>query len=301
MSRTKTPTTEITKDPISSEAGNVLTASQNALSTIVSAAGNEHDTAAKLIHMRTGRKQMGMLIQKLVTVTDLVDLQNIKESKSYKNFLHKNDNGTLVMLTSWAEYCEAIEGRSHITIDLDLKNLKELGPELFESMRNIGLGPSTMRSIRQLPEDKQALIQQAIDTTDKDDLAELIDSLVTKHIKEKETRDAKIQEQADSIEAKDSVAETNRRRIDELQEKAALLKKLPADEKAKVLCSEIAAQQTGIDQEIRTNFYNALQKLVDHGDGDHQAFINAQIQMLTDAVELLRNEFGGTGMAWENA
>lgn len=110
-----------------------------------------------------------------------------------------------------------------------------------------------------------------------------------------------LREAKENLDAKDEVAAKNQKRIAQLQEKNALLKKLPADERAKQLCAEIAAQQSGIDQEIRTNFFTALQTLVDHGGDDHQAFINSQIQMLHDAVKLLRDEFGGQGLAWEQA
>lgn len=108
-----------------------------------------------------------------------------------------------------------------------------------------------------------------------------------------------LREAKESLETKDTVAAKNQKRITQLQEKAVLLQKLPADEKVKQLCSEIAAQQSGIDQEIRTNFFSSLQALVDHGGDDHQAFINAQIQMLHDAVKLLSDEFGGQGVEWE--
>lgn len=271
---------------------------QQTSAAIVQAGQTEQEQVAKLINMRAGRRQMAEMIKKLVTVADLVDLQNLKESKGYKNFTTAIE-GKLVIITTWEDYCTIVEGRSRESIDLDLKNLNALGPELFESMRTVGIGPGTMRAIRQLPEDKQELIQQAVATTNKDDLAEFIEQIIVKTSKEKETLTKELDESKAAIVAKDEVAASNAKRISELQEKAVLLKKLPADQRAKQLCSEIASLQTGIDEEIRTNFFNALQALVDHGGDDHQAFINAQIQMLDDAVKLLRDEFGGVGMAWE--
>jgi hypothetical protein len=281
------------------EAAEAINQVQQTGAAIIQVAHGDHEQAAKAIHMRAGRRQMSALFQKLVTVSDLVDLQNIKESKSYKGFQHQTDDGKFVTITTWAEYCAEIEGRPHVTIDLDLKNLTVLGPELFETMRTVGIGPSTMRAIRQLPEEQQALIQQAVDTTNKDDLAEFIEQILVKKAKKEEQLTLQLNEAQAELEAKDEVAASNQKRINQLQEKAALLKKLSPDEKAKQLCSEIAAQQTGIDEEIRTNFFTALQALIDHGGDDHQAFINAQIQMLHDAVKLLRDEFGGQGVEWE--
>ncbi len=280
------------------EVVDAVTQVQQTGAAIIETAKQDNNAATAFINQRIGRKQAYGMVSKLLTVADLVDLQNIKDSKGYKGFIAFKDGKSLTV-SSWDEYCEVVEGRSRQTIDNELLNLNSLGPELFESMRTVGIGPSTMRAIRQLPEDKQELIQQAVATTNKDDLAEFIEQIIVKTSKEKETLAKGLDEAKAELEAKAAVAENNARRINELQEKAVLLQKLPADERAKKLCAEIAAQQSGIDQEIRTNFFTALQTLVDHGGDDHQAFINAQIQMLHDAVKLLRDEFGGAGVAWE--
>ena len=280
------------------EVVDAVTQVQQTGAAIIETAKQDNNAATAFINQRIGRKQAYGMVSKLLTVADLVDLQNIKDSKGYKGFIAFKDGKTLTV-SSWDEYCEVVEGRSRQTIDNELLNLNSLGPELFESMRTVGIGPGTMRAIRQLPEDKQELIQQAVATTNKDDLAEFIEQIIVKTSKEKETLTKELDESKAAIVAKDEVAASNAKRISELQEKAVLLKKLPADQRAKQLCSEIASLQTGIDEEIRTNFFNALQALVDHGGDDHQAFINAQIQMLHDAVKLLRDEFGGQGVAWE--
>jgi hypothetical protein len=280
------------------EAAEAINQAQQTGAAIIQVAHGDHEKASAIINQRIGRRTAYAMVAKLLTVADLVDLQNIKESKGYKNF-NTIISGKVITVSTWDEYCEHVEGRSRQTIDNELLNLNSLGPELFESMRTVGIGPGTMRAIRQLPEDKQELIQQAVATTNKDDLAEFIEQIIVKTSKEKETLTKELDESKAAIVAKDEVAASNAKRIGELQEKAVLLKKLPADAKAKQLCSEIAAQQTGIDEEIRTNFFNALQALVDHGGDDHQAFINVQIQMLHDAVKLLRDEFGGQGVEWE--
>lgn len=282
------------------EAADAVNQLQQTGAAIIQIAHGDHEKASAIINQRIGRRQMASMVQKLVTVADLVDLQNLKDSKGYKNFNAVID-GKVVTITTWEEYCTLVEGRSRESVDLELKNLNALGPELFESMRTVGIGPGTMRAIRQLPEEQKALIQQAVDTTNKDDLAEFIEQMLVKKAKKEEQLTLQLDEAKAELEAKDEVAASNQKRINQLQEKAALLKKLSPDEKAKQLCSEIASQQTGIDEEIRTNFFNALQALVDHGGDDHQAFINAQIQMLDDAVKLLRDEFGGAGLAWEQA
>jgi hypothetical protein len=169
--------------------------------------------------------------------------------------------------------------------------IKYLSPKLQTTAPALALLGKT-KMFELMTEDDDALAQLADGGTVAGMSLDDIDRMSSRELR-KALREAK-----ESLEAKDEVAAKNQKRITQLQEKSVLLQKLPADEKAKQLRSEIAAQQTGIDEEIRTNFFNALQALVDHGD-DHQAFIDAQIQMLDDAVKLLRDEFGGVGMAWE--
>jgi len=299
MSRTPTKKEIEVAPAIPAETAEAINRSQQTGAAIIQAAQGEHEKASAVINQRIGRRQMASMVQKLVTVADLVDLQNLKESKGYKNFTTEID-GKVVIITTWEEYCTAIEGRSRESVDLDLKNLNSLGPELFESMRTVGLGPSTMRAIRNLPDDSQALIQQAVATKNKDDLAEFIEQIIVKSAKEKETVTKQLDEAKADLEAKDAVAADNQKRIAQLQEKAVLIKKLPKDEKAKQLCAEVASLQIGIDEELRTNFSNALELLRKHSGDDHQAFIDSQIQLLHDAVQFLQTEFGTQGMEWEN-
>ena len=299
MARTATKKEMDTAPEISTETAESINRSQQTGAAIIQAAQAEHETALKAIHQRVGRRQAYAMVSKLLTVADLVDLQNIKESKSYKGYIHTNEDGTRQPISTWDDFCSLVEGRSRQTVDNELLNLNTLGPELFESMRTVGIGPGTMRAIRQLPEDSQELIQQAVSTKDKDDLAEFIEQIIVKSAKEKEELNKKLEDAQANIVAKEEVAASNAKRINQLQEKAALLKKLPKDERAKELCSEIAAQQIGIDEELRTNFCNALEALRTHSGDDHQAFIDSQIQLLDDAVQFLRSEFGGQGMEWE--
>lgn len=172
--------------------------------------------------------------------------------------------------------------------------IKYLSPKLQSKAPALALLGKT-KMFELMTEDDDVLAQLADGGTVAGMSLDDIDRMSSRELR-KALRDAKA-----DLETKDEVAAKNQKRITQLQEKAVLLKKLPADDKVKQLRSEIAAQQTGIDEDIRTNFFTALQTLVDHGGDDHQAFINAQIQMLHDAVKLLRDEFGGQGVEWEEA
>ncbi len=297
MARKQTPTTEIDNQEVAPEVAQAAADIQNTSASIISAGVSEQEQVAKLINMRAGRRQMAEMIKKLVTVADLVDLQNLKDSKGYKNF-NAHIDGKLVTITNWEEYCTIVEGRSRESIDLDLKNLNALGPELFESMRTVGLGPSTMRAIRHLPDDQMELIQQAVSTTDKEDLAEFVEQLIAKNVKEKAALTKKVESLSQDIVAKDEVAKSNSERITELQEKAVLLTKMPLPERTKVLRTEIAQLTAGIDNDLRTNLWNALENFNALEGDDHVEFCKLQITELQSALDLLKQQFA-SGVEWE--
>ncbi|BEV09338.1 hypothetical protein [Methylophilus sp. DW102] len=152
--------------------------------------------ATALVNQRIGRKAVIDAVTKLLTVTDLIDLQRIKESKSYKG-AQVVVEGKLVTVTTWSDFCALVEDKSRESVDLEMANLDALGQPTFEALRKIGIGPSTMRSIRQLPDDDKALIEQVASTSNKDEVIDLIDGLVAKHQKQK----AELNEKVAALEA----------------------------------------------------------------------------------------------------
>lgn len=297
MARKQTTKTDLDTQEVAPEVAAAAVEIQQTSSAIISAAHSDHEQALKAINQRVGRRQAYAMVSKLLTVADLVDLQNIKESKSYKGYIHTDDQGNRQPISTWDDFCSLIEGRSRQTVDNELLNLTALGPQLFESMRTVGIGPGTMRAIRQLPEDKQELIQQAVATVNKDDLAEFIEQMIIKGSQEKEALQKKLQNAQDDIAAKDDVAASNAKRIDELQKKAFLIKKMPVDEQAKTMRTEIAGLVTEIDHDLRTNLWDALEKLRESNGDDFNDFCQLQLQELQNALDLLKQKFA-TGEAW---
>lgn len=141
---------------------------------------------AVLIGKRLGRKQIISSIQKLLSVTDVIDLKNIKDTKQYKGFRHQTDDGKWYSITTFEEYCVYVEGRSREAIDVDLKNLELLGADFFDASRQLGIGPATMRSLRKLPDDQKDELLEIANTGDKDVFLQTIDDLSAKHAREKE-------------------------------------------------------------------------------------------------------------------
>ncbi|WP_065204280.1 hypothetical protein [Shewanella woodyi] len=136
--------------------------------------------------IKIGQIQAFNFTAKLLTVSELKLLKEVKESKTYKGLTYINDKGEVLTVSTWVECCEHILKSSRQHIDDKLINLQQFGNEFFEASQNMGLGYRDLRKLRQLPEQEQALVidSDAIDMGDKDAVKELIEELTEKHAKE---------------------------------------------------------------------------------------------------------------------
>lgn len=229
MSRTKnnfpvTAAPEVNEEAVRAD----LVAADNL--AVAESYADEQSKIALEIGKRLGRRQMTTALRAFANVSELIDLQKIKESKQYKGFRLISESGELLTVSSWDEYCIHVEGRSRQSVDLDLLNFKKLGGEFFEAMHAIGIGPSSMRDIRQLPGDAQEALMLAAQTKDQDAFLDLAEALISKHTAEKAalkkaTADAKAQ-----YEAQCKVSELKQKTNDELQLEVARIAQLAPDE-----------------------------------------------------------------------
>lgn len=97
-------------------------------------------------HEVAGRVQALNMIGKVVTVTTLVQLRNVKESKAYKDIPN---------IGTWDKYCEYL-GFSREKLDFDLKNLSEFGEKFLVTVTSFGLGYRALRQLRQLKYDGES-------------------------------------------------------------------------------------------------------------------------------------------------
>lgn len=125
-------------------------------------------------------------MQKLATVASLKLIQKIKETKSYKGLVYKNESGELATVATFDEFCDLKLGAPRRTVDERLLCLNTFGEEFFEASQKIGLGYRELRKLRQLPADQQQLVieNEAVELGDKEALRELIDDLNAKHQQE---------------------------------------------------------------------------------------------------------------------
>jgi hypothetical protein len=201
-----------------------MAAAESELSVIQQSYTAEQREMSALIHEHIGRKQAFKAVEKLSTVSSLLAIQKIKESKLYRGFEYIDENQKCQRISSFEEYCLVIEGRSRQSVDLDLANMNAFGEEFFDAMSVIGIGPSKMRDMRKLPEnEKQALLEVA-KTGEKESFIDLASSIIAKHEAEKTTATNKISELEKTLVAKDSVLKDKNSVIDSKLDEIARLK-----------------------------------------------------------------------------
>lgn len=134
-----------------------------------------------------GKLQAFNNFKNYATVAEIISFKKIRESKQYKGLVYDDENGNSATVATLEELCPIFFGRSYRTLK-DLEDrLDCFGHDFFESSQQIGLSTKTLRQLRKLPEEDQAIIidSEAIDTGDREAVKELIEDLTDKHAKEK--------------------------------------------------------------------------------------------------------------------
>lgn len=238
--------------------------------------------------------------QKLVTVTTLKTINEIKQSKQYKGLELLNRDGELVTVTSFKDFCTAL-GFSVEKIDADLLNLNTLGEEFFETSQRLGLGYREMRKLRQLPEEARAEIVDAdySDTTDKEELIEKIEDLTAQHTKEKEALQAQLKRKSDDYEAQAKVLATKNERINhldlELAKKTKAIETQTPEQRGGVLREEAAAISYKAEAVLRGQVFQAFEALTAHTEAtgiDHKQFMSGVLAEYQLILSELKERFG---------
>lgn len=238
--------------------------------------------------------------QKLVTVTTLKTINEIKQSKQYKGLELLNRDGELVTVTSFKDFCTAL-GFSVEKIDADLLNLNTLGEEFFETSQRLGLGYREMRKLRQLPEEARTEIVEAdySEATDKEDLIEKIEDLTAKHAKEKEALQAQLKRKSDDYEAQAKVLATKNERINhldlELAKKTKAIETQTPEQRGGVLREEAAAISYKAEAVLRGQVFQAFEALTAHTEAtgiDHKQFMSGVLAEYQLILSELKERFG---------
>jgi hypothetical protein len=261
---------------------------------VTEAYADKQSKIALEIGKRLGRRQMTTALRAFANVSELIDLQKIKESKQYKGFRLISESGELLTVSSWDEYCLHVEGRSRQAVDLDLLNFKKLGGEFFEAMHAIGIGPSSMRDIRQLPGDAQDALMIAAATKDQDAFLDLAEALISKHTAEKAALKTEAEVAVGNYKAQETISANKQARIEQLERENALIAHMPPDEYGEKLRGEVF-KLAGMAEVSVLALRPALNALVEHREqhpGIDQPMLEGLLANIEAALIGLRNEYG---------
>ncbi|MEB4585589.1 hypothetical protein QQW82_02995 [Pasteurella multocida] len=247
---------------------------------------------------------MGMIkafsfVEKLLTVGTLKILRELKISKKYKGLSYIDQDGKVLTVGSWEQYCKAC-GLSVNKVDEDLQNLNAFGENFLEESQRLGLGYRDLRKLRKLPEEARAEIVDAnySEATDKEDLIEKIEELTVKHAKEKESLEAQLKTAKDNYTAQARVLDNKNKRIDqldaELEKKKQYINTLTPDEKGGVLRKETSQLVYGAEAILRGQVWKAFATLDAHTEEsgiDHKQFMTGVLAEIELVINELRTTF----------
>ncbi|MDO9744352.1 hypothetical protein [Glaesserella parasuis] len=275
-----------------------LTLSQEQNAVALAAKAMTQDIAEA--HEAMGMLKAFSFVEKLLTVSSLKVLNEIKNSKKYKGLSYIDQDGKVLTVSSWEDYCTAC-GFSRQKIDLDLQNLAVLGEDFLETSQRLGLGYREMRKLRQLPSDARAEIIDAdySDATDKEELIEKIEDLTAKHAREKDALTKQLETAKGNYEAQSKVMANKDRKINELSEELAKKKhdietRTP-DKKGGDLRKETSQIAYGAEAILRGQVRTAFDALLAHSEEsgiDHTQFMSGVIAEIELILIELKDTYG---------
>ncbi|WP_176552276.1 hypothetical protein [Testudinibacter sp. TR-2022] len=247
-----------------------------------------------------GMLKMSSFTKKLVTVTEIKLLNEIKETKKYKGLALIDSNGKSVTCSNFQEFCSHL-GMSYEKVNLDIQNLNILGEDFLETSQRLGLGYRDLRKLRQLPEAERTEIVEAdySEATDKEDLLEKIEDLTAQHAKTKAELESRLKRKSDDYEAQSKVLANKNQRIDqldtELAKKSKLIDTMPPEKKGEALRDEVNIHAYSCEAQLRGQMRLAFEALMTHSEEtgmDHKQFMIGCLAQVELAINQLRGEFG---------
>lgn len=298
MSRTPFPPVALLVDPSEATAAHaeVLSGEQMA-GTIARAVSDERD----LLNQMFGQVQMAQAFRKFADVVSLSKLSHIKETKMYRALSGKSGvdvhGDEIADVGTWDGFCRAI-GSSKSKVDEDLLNLKAFGEDAMESLSRIGAGVREMRQYRRLPADERSALIEAAKAGDKDDLLDLAETLIARHIKEKETLESRATEAEETADARSEVIAKKESRINALEEdlhkSRRRLESQTPDEVGEQLRQETAGVGWSIVGRLNVDLAKAFAALDAHAraaDCSHDEFMSGVLFDIQRAVHAIREDY----------
>lgn len=203
-------------------------------------------------------------IKKLVTVTEIKLIAEIKETKQYKGLKVIDASGKVVTVTTWDQFCKYI-GMSCEKVDEDIRNLGIFGEDFLETSQRIGLGYRDLRKLRKLDEADRAVIinGESVKAEDRESLIDLIEEMSAKHSKDKEQLSKQVEDLTADIAAKDQVLKSKNEKLDKMDHELTKLKSPPEIKKREESAPQQLAKTALDDMHVSTmTLLNATTRFV---------------------------------------
>ncbi|OXS19841.1 hypothetical protein CGU37_22240 [Pseudomonas fluorescens] len=274
--------------------GQVLTANQNAVATMLTSHSEERDFLNQLL----GQAQMAGAFEDFSRTVRTSKLAFVKENKLYRALKgRRTPNGSEFLSGTWEEFCGLL-GRSADKVDLDIANLRTFGEEALESMSSMGIGYREMRQYRRLPEDAQAALIEVAKAGDKDAFVDLAEEIIAKHAKEKAELAQRLDEVNADYDAQGEVMAKKTKELDstkqELEKHRKRIQTATPDDVIKELRTEVVALQFEVEAKILGELREGFSKMTEHAAAngqDHRAYLADLVLQLETTLATVRSEF----------
>ncbi|MFD2645109.1 hypothetical protein [Pseudomonas japonica] len=291
MARTKASTSQPIELPALD--GEMLTANQNAVATMLGSYSDERD----LLNQLLGQAQMAEAFSKFSKTVLISKLSFVKENKLYQQLRGKRCQDGLEYSGTWADFCNVL-GWTPEHANEAIANLRQFGEEALESMSRMGIGYREMRQYRRLPDDQKAALIEVAQTGDKDAFVDLAEEIIAKHAKEKKELTQRLDDVNADYEAQSEVMAKKTDDLDKTRQELEKLRKriqaLPASEAVSELRLETTAVAFEAEAKIRGALREGISKLAELGsaEGDDQrVFAAGLIRQLEITLAEVRSEF----------
>lgn len=206
-----TTTTAAERVAATTEAAEEVVAMETTRQQIVDDEQQHREQLLAKTHEMIGQIKTADMFSKFANVSSLVWLQQVKETKIYKD---------LPNIGTWEKFCNYI-GLSRQKVDLDLQNLATFGEEFLLTVSSLSVSYRDLRKLRGAAKDGQLLIEDntveingsriPLDPDHSEDLQAEIEALI-------DAKDRTLAEREATLKAKDRVLEEKEKVIQKQEE-----------------------------------------------------------------------------------
>ena len=291
--RKKTTATPIVEEVLPQEVIDSVASTQNT-AAVAGAMNDERD----LVNQLLGQAQMADSIAKFTATVAVSKMAYVKENKLYQAIAGMKDRDGRGLRGTWEEFC-ALLGSSAPKVNEDINNLKNFGEEALESMSRMGIGYREMRQYRRLPEDEKAALIEVAKAGDPDAFTELAETIIEKHVKEKEALTKRAEDAEANNEAQSEMLANARAERDEALQNLASAKRRSkrmaveeAEQELRREAAEVAFQaEISLSRDLREVCSTVLQFAEEKGM-DYRGYLAGMVRQMELKLMDLREEFG---------